>query len=456
MLAGGNMSGKKFLFISVCLVLVASVFVCISVSSDHADGQDTNSLAANGQFDLAAALDNTEKGKITLTENTVLLRNACVKPEVTLDDGGFSLRIPQFSTLNIEGIFVCSGDITVDYGGFLTVASGGLLSIENDVTTANTTIMGSLEVYDGGTINVGADPAQSSQLACGNNGVLLVEGKMFVKNASYVNVRNAIITGELEISENSVFAISSSMIVGSAPTTLDDQFNSAKVTGKVVTGNTAYVIVYWQAGFDDTNMAPNSSLSTKFVVFELIYAIEYANKSKLGSKPLVFPVTSSLIDYSITGWTITHGKDKIPVSTDSNKQIGDPGYEVISGNLTKKQYTITFAKDDSIRWIVGTNNITIGSSGEESAAYGASYRVSVTSPSEATLPQIYKDGVQFTPGTLFKITGNTIFSTSNNYVEPGGEVPSLVIVLSIIIVILLIFLIVLYQKYREKTKNMTK
>ena len=435
------MLGKRIILLSVGLIVLAGAFAALSYDTDTAYGQ----TIGDDQFDLAAELEKAVSGDtITLTKDALLSASANVKSGVTLDDGGFSLTIPAGIILSIEGVFNSSGNLVVRGDTSVTVASGGVLSIDDK---GEADIIGSLEVFYGGTLNVGL--TESSTLGCGGNGRLLVEGKMVVGTTSSVDVRNAVVTGTLEIAAGSTFLLRDIMTVGHAPIHTIDAV-SGTVTGKVTLSDrpAACVVVYKNAGFDETNIKSAAS-STKFIlsgiVGDNVYYTEYQNRS--GNRALVFPSVEGLKDYSITDWKDTSGN---VVTPEMGKTIGS--YAVLESEMSRKNYNITLAEDRSIRWMVG--GIIMGSSEVVKATYDTPYTVSVISPSGGELPTLYKDGVA-QPGTSvsFRVTEDTTFTTSNHYLPGGSKVSALTIVLSIVIVILLIVVAVLLMKYKEKTKK---
>ncbi|MDR2698377.1 MAG: hypothetical protein LBB30_01700 [Candidatus Methanoplasma sp.] len=432
------------------LPFLIGLFALVGVLAvtSFSDGPADAAPLANG-FDLAVALDNAESGDtVTLYEDSVLSRDAGIKSGVTLDDGGFSLRIPAYVTLSIEGVFFSSGNLTIDSLGSAAVASGGLMRIENNGNTAE--VAGSLEVYQGGTASVGQGSGGST-IECFGTGKLLVEGTMTVGSNilnSAVIVRNATVTGELRVSEGSSFRIHDSLAIGNPPALTSETVNPAVVSGKLTLEGTAYVIVYGQPpagqpGFTTSNINP--SVSTQFMALGKAYATEY--KASTGSRTLVLPSTSSLKDYRLVNWMDSAGN---VIAADSSVQIGADGHKIVYGELVKKEYRIVFSEDKSIRWSVGPT--VIGSHGETKGVYGAQYTISIRSAQGYTeLPAIFMDGAPFAPGTSFTVTGDTIFTTSNNYPVPDeGLVPILVIILAIMLVILGISYTMLRMKEKKK------
>jgi len=419
-----------------------------AVASFNDDPADAAPLAVGGS-DLAAALDNAVSGAvITLDEDAVLSRDATIKSGVTLDDGGFSLRISAYSTLYVEGTFASSGNLKIDSLGSVVIASDGLLSIDNEGTAAE--VAGTIEISKDGTVCVGN--RLKGNIECFSTGRLLVGGTMIVgcdALSSAVTARNAVVTGELRVSGGSVFKIQNSLTIGSSPTLTTDMENPAVIAGKITLENTAYVFVYGQppsgqSGFTSSNLN-HASLQTRFMAFEKVYATEY--RSNTGNHTLVIPSTSDLIDWRLVRWEDTAGN----VVTDANSiQIGSDGYKTIKGTFDKKTYRILFAEDKSIRWVVGPK--VLGSTGEIEDVYGAKLIVSIrAAPGNTELPAIFIDGAPFASGTSFTVTGETIFTTANNYpTKDDGLVPILVIILAILLVILAISYTMLRMKEKKK------
>jgi len=449
----GNMFRKKGMLVLVALIALVGVLAVVSFSDDSSNGSSALTMS-NGPFDLATALDNAVSGDtITLSEDTTLSTDSTVSPGVTLDDGGFSLHIPAYVTLNVEGTFVSSGNLTVDFRGSIVISSsdpnmpGGVMYVDNGDNT--TEITGSLEVYPNGTLNIGLNV--SSTFECMGSGRLLVEGTMVVGYKalnSTVNVRSGTITGELQISDGSVFRIYNILTIGSPPTLMSELENKTVISGKVTlyTSSSPYILVYGQSGFSAANIK-YPSVNTKFVAISSTYATEY--KDMTGKGTIALPSTSSLRDYTIE-WKDSSGK---VITDDSNIQIGSADYVVIEGSVTKKTYTMSFAADKSIRWIV--NGISIGSSGEVTdGAYGAAYNINIKpAPGYSDTPTIFMNGVPFAAGTSFTVTGDVSFTTSNNYpVQSENKVQILLALLCIVAIIFILVLVALVMKNRKKTE----
>ena len=438
---------KRSILISVCLILLIGVFSAASFGG-HEDQNSSAAAADAGQSDLVSLLRNTVSGDtINLKEDTVLSGDVNIKPGVVLNDNGFSLRIPQYMTLSVEGIFNSSGNLTVDFGGALTVASGGLLSIDNGENAAR--IYGFLEVYGGGTLNVGSEA--SSTLECGGNGRILVAGTMAVGSASshsVVNVRNAAVTGYLQIYSGSTFRVLNSLTVGSAPALTGSADTGAEVSGTITLessgGNSAYVIVYERSVFSSSNIRYPSA-STQFMILGKTYATEY--KDRTGSRTIVLPSVSELKDFYLTDWKDSRGN----VIDGSGVQIGSTGYTAIYGEVAKCNYIITLGSDRNIKWVV--NGIVKGSSGEiTDAAYDARYTIGITLAGAGELPTIYRDGIPYagTSSVSFDVTGNTTFTTSNSYPGPRDDkVPMLLALLFAVVLMLAAALSALIKKNKK-------
>ena len=451
------MFGRRWLLVSIALIALIGASAVVSLGGNSIG----SNAAGETQFDLAAALDNAVSGDtVTLPGDTVLLRDAAVNEGVILDDGGFSLTIRAYTTLSVEagGVFVSSGKLTIEYRGSLVASGdpdpdssipGGLVSIDNNGNTAE--IAGSLEVYFGGTLNVGLN--ENSALDCYGTGNLFIEGTMNVGGgsplASTVYVGNGTVTGKLEIADGSVFRVYDTLTIGSSPALTSDldKDNSARtsVTGKVSLDGTACIIVYGKCGFDATNIdqSKGRSVSTQFIVDTHVYVTEYA----VGKRFLVIPSASSFRDWRVVNWKDPSNNF---VTDDSKMQIGSVGQ--ITADMKKQTYFIVFAEDNSIRWIV--SGISQGSSGQIDGAYGASYTISIRqAPGYTDLPSIFMNGSPFTVGANFTVSGDTTFTTSNNHPAKSGGVTTLEIVLCAMIVILVLILIALVIKTREKAKT---
>ncbi|MCL1978788.1 MAG: hypothetical protein FWG60_01330 [Methanomassiliicoccaceae archaeon] len=441
------MHKKRSLLISVGLIALVGMVAVVSFCGEQENAIGAVPLEGSGQFDLATELENAVSGdRITLEDDAVLLRDAPIKQGVILDDGGFMLRISADTILTIEGTLISSGDLRVDFNGSVAVTNGGLVSIDND--DKETTVAGYLEVYKGGTVNIGL--TKNSTFNCLGSGRLFIDGLMVVgskTSVSLVEVRNATVTGEVRISEGSTFLIYDVLTLGSAPTHTAEMTNSALITGKFSLNSMAYIVVYGESNFNKpvgTIKDPNikdPSVNTVFKMLSKAYATVYASS---GSKRvLVFPPTSNLRDYQLTDWRDMHGDI---VTADMNIQVGSAGNTEISGDVIKNTYRIVFTQDKSIRWVV--NGIDKGSYWEEPGVYGASYTISIRqAPGNTDLPSIFKDGIPYMAGTSFVVDGDTIFTTSNSYPGPGD---SLVPVLSALVVILLAVLVILVIMLRKK------
>ena len=436
------MLGRRGLAVSVVLVALMAMFVVVSINDNSAEGVGVGEVGMT--FDLAAALDNATSGDvITLSEDTMLSGNATVLPGVTLDDGGFSLEVRATVTLSVEGTFISTGSLVVDYGASVTVASGGLMS--TDGNTAN--IAGTLEVQTGGTANIGCKT--SSDLEMQGAGQLLVGGTLFLGDDtgsnvySTINVKTATVTGTLEIRDGSTFAIYDILTVGSAPTLVTDP-NNATITGKVFIGSTAGILVYGKSSFSQANIL-FSTASTEFTIAGNTYAKEY--KDLTGKKALIIPSTSGLKDWNVVNWTI----GDITVTNDSNIQIGDLG-GIVSGNATRITYMVVFAEDKSVIWTV--NLIDRGSSYQDLGPYDTTYSVSVRSaPGNTGQPTIYVNGEPLKGVAPFSVTikEDTTFTTSNHYTAPSpSKEPIILAILGIVIIIFILVLAVYLMRNKKK------
>jgi len=433
------MLGRRYLLVSVALVALMGIFAVVSFNDNSAEAA---SAAEPGSFDVAAALESAAGGStVTLDGDVILSKNATVRPEIVLDDNGFSLTIPAGITLKVEGTFVSTGNLIIEYRGVIAVSYGGLITIDGNTAE----IAGSLEVYYEGVANIGHN--ESCTLEMQWAGRLLVEGTVNVGYEtmnSYVNLRNGIVTGKLNISDGSVFKIFDAMTIGSAPALITDQKNSAEITGMITLDSTAGVLVYGVSDFGPANIK-FSSTNTVFTIKGYVYATEY--KDLTGKRTLTFPSTSGLKDWVLTEWK---AGDTV-VTNDSNIQIG--AYGTISGDVLTRNYIISFIEDKSIIWRV--NGIDRGSSFEEQGAYGAPYSISIRpAPGYTDQPVIYVDGVPSTAGVqqiTVTIKGNTIFTTSNHYVAPSESLVSILLaILGVMIVILALALAALIMKNKKK------
>ncbi|MCL2295479.1 MAG: hypothetical protein FWC29_00140 [Methanomassiliicoccaceae archaeon] len=437
------MHRKRSLLVVMGLIVLVGLVAVVPLADDPAEGAGIVAISGDVQFDLASALENAVSGDvITLNEDDVLSRDAAVVAGVTLDDGGFSLKISSY--LSVEGTFLSSGELSVVAGGAIAVANGGSMLVNNE--GKNAMITGYFEVYSGGNVKIGLESPSTFQ--CLGNGKMVVEGTMIIGNgvaASKVEARNATATGTIKISENSTFLIHDILTIGSVPTVTTEMVNNTTITGKFTLGTSAYIMVYGQSSFKASNVT-NSVVSTQFIILDKTYATEYKDASSSSKRVLVMPPTSNLKDYLITNW---HDLGNNIITEEMNLQIGSVGK--IQGEATPQSYRIVLAGDKSIRWVV--NGIDKGSSGEESGNYGGRYTINVRSvQKDGTLPAIFKDGVPYVAGTSFIVNGDTTFTTSNNYPEPGDSlVPVLLVILGILSVILVICLILLRAKNLKET-----
>lgn len=446
------MSGKKGLLVSFVLIALVGMLAVVSFCDNSTD---VNAAGSN-QFNLASALGHASAGDtVTLTADTTLSANVTVSSGVTLDDGGFALRLLTNSTLSIEGTFISTGNLTADYGAVIDVTDGGVMSSDGNVTY----ILGSLNVYPNGTLNIG--PSESSTFRCGgSSGNLSIEGKMTVGSNSTVELGNGTISGStsgkdsegsinLQISNGSTFNVYDTLIIGRAPILTTNLSNDTVISGKITIGNKACILAYGQSGFSSTaNISNKTPVSTQFVIGGEIYATAY--KDVKGDRTLIIPSTSSLRDYAVT-WNDSSGN---AITNDSDKQIGSTGYTTIYGVATKINYMIVLSEDNSIRWIV--NGVNKGSSVEMQGAYGAPFtiNISLAPGSTESLPDIFMNGGPFKAGASFTVTGDTTFTTSNNYpTHSSDKMPILLAILGIMIVILILALAALVIKNRNKAKT---
>ncbi|MCL1811418.1 MAG: hypothetical protein FWG41_04300 [Methanomassiliicoccaceae archaeon] len=438
------MPKKSNLLVAVALFALVAMVAFVSFSGD-AESSDAAPVIGDSPFDLAAALENAAAGDtVALGGDTVLSKNASVKPGVILDDCGFSLRIPEYTTLSVEGTFVSSGNLIVEFRGALAVASGGLLSIDRG---GEAEVAGSFEIYKGGIVNVGLE--EKSSIYCYGNGRVMIDGVMTIGSnekahvISTVDVWNASLTGELRIGGGGIFKVYDIFVIGNAPVLTSEMDNDARIYGRVTLESTACVIVYGKSSFNSTNIISPSTW-TEFVVLNKIYATEY--KYTAGKRTLVLPSTSALKDYNVERWVDATGH---AITDDTDIQIGSNGYRSITGELTKRTYTIVLAEDISIRWVV--DGITKGSSGEESRAYDSKCTINIRlAPGYTETPSLFMNGVPYTAGTQFTVSADSIFATSNNYPAPRDSmVPTLLIIMAILLVILIASFIMLRTKNKS-------
>lgn len=425
-------------------ILALAMMISVTLVENSTSDSDASYVSGDG-FDLADALDNAKSGDtITLSESTTLSRDATVRSGVTLNDNGMDIRIPQYVTLSIEGTVLSSGKIDVGYRGVLIVANNGGLWI-NHLEGKSMTVSGSVEVYAGGELNIGLD--KSSLFECQGTGRLLVEGTMKLGYGvanSVANVRIMVLTGNVTISDGSSFKIYDSLTIGNIPKLTTDMKNDAKIQGKFILVDSAYVLIYGDSNFTSNNLR-YPSVNSQFKFQGMTYATEYRDTS--GKKTLVIPNTDNLKDYVIKGWKDAEGNN---ITADNDILIGSTGYKTITGEAAKRTYLITLTEDPSIRWVVG--GITKGSSGVEERAYGESVTINVKlSQGYTELPSIKMDGVPYTAGSSFIVTGDVVFTTSNNYPTPEKDIlPTLLAILCILIVVLVMLVIVLKKRDQKK------
>lgn len=425
-------------------ILALAMMISVTLVENTTSDSDASYVSGDG-FDLADALDNAKSGDtIVLSDSATLSRDAIVKSGVTLNDNGMDIKMPQYVTLSIEGTFISSGNLDVGYRSTVTIANNGELRI-NHIEEKSMTVSGSVEVYSGGDLNIGLE--KSSTFECRGNGKLLVEGTMRLGDKitnSVANVRTATITGTVAISDGSSFRIYDSLTIGSAPTLTTDMKNNTKITGKFILIDPAYALIYGSSSFTANNLKYPSA-SSQFLIQDMTYATEYRDAS--GKKTLVLPNTDSLKDYKVENWKDTNGN---VITAENNIQIGAVGYKSIISEMTKRTYSITLTEDQSIRWVI--NGISKGSSGVEEGVYGASMTINVRlSQGYTELPSIKMDGVPYTAGTSFVITGDVVFTTSNNYPTPEKDIlPTLLAILCILIVVLVMLVIVLKKRDQKK------
>ncbi|MDR1404749.1 MAG: hypothetical protein LBJ20_04190 [Candidatus Methanoplasma sp.] len=436
------MLARKNLYIIAFAIASVGLMTAFSFADGSADGESTVPLADSGGFDLAAALDGAVSGDtVTLREDSVLSRDAAVKSGVILNDSGFALRITAYSTLCVEGEFVSSGDLMIDFRSSVTVASGGVMSVDNGDRTA--TVAGSLEVYGDGIIRMGMNTSSSAEFLA--NGELIVEGTMALGQGtlnSSVEVRMATVTGTLRISDGSSFRVANVLTVGSAPALTTDMKNTASVNGKIVLADSAYVLAYGDSSFS-TGSIRYPAVSTQFIIQGKVYATEY--KDNTGKRAIVLPLTSGLRDFVLSNWKDSN--DNLILS-DTSAQIGS--IRTAEGEVAKREYKIVLAEDPNIKWVV--NGIDKGSSGEEVGVYGASMTINIRlAQGNTELPTVKMDGMPYKAGTSFTVTGDTIFTTSNNYpVQEGDITPILLIILAVLAAVLVIFLVALRTRNSKK------
>jgi len=428
---------KKSLLALASLMAFVGTIAFVSFSG----GADTSGVGAAG---LAEALEGATGGDvITMSEDATLSNDLTIKAGVTLDDGGFSLSLSGNMTLVVEGALVSSGDLDIGSMSSAIVLSGGLVAIDNEGRTASVT--GALTVLEGGTLRIGSK--KSSALDCSGNGVLTVEGSMSVGAGtlnSTVSINTGVVTGKLQISDGSSFYVRVALTVGGIPTLLEEKNSGTAVSGKVQLMGTAYVLAYREPGFDENNVRFPTA-STTFTLKGIEYAKEY--KDLTGNKPIVFPVTSYLKDYEIEKdaqkrdvWTDYDGN---VVTEASNLQIGSTN---LGGAVSQIGYNIIFAEDKSIRWVV--NDIVKESSLEDTRSYNEEVKVGVRSAQGySDLPTIFMNGAPFTPGSTFKVMGDTSFTTSNNRPPPEEDIiVPLVIIIAILGTIAAAFSVALNEK----------
>jgi len=378
-------------------------------------------------FDLAKELDRAVAGDtVSLLGETTLLSNATIKPGVTLDDKGFSLLIPAAVTLTVEGKFDSTGKLTVDVRGSIIIASGGEVFI-NNTDEKKTEVSGTLDVGKNGTLFIGNKKA--STFECLGNGRLTVEGTMKVGLGalnSSVFVRNATVTGNIQISDGSVFRIYDVLTIGSAPVLITEIDNPASITGKFTLDTAAYILVYGKSDFTAAKNIRYPAVSTAFKILGEVYATLY--KDQTGKRAITVPSTSSLKDYRLINWK--DASDNI-ITNASNIQIGS--VDIVFGEVVKRTYAIILKEDKNIKWVV--NGLEIGSSGEVDGVYGSSYTVYVRSaPGKTELPGILRDGQPFTPGSSFIVTAITEFATTNKSSDSGNNllIPMLIVIVAMI------------------------
>ena len=435
---------RRGLLVAVVLIALVGMFAVVSFNDDSGEGAAAKEVGESG---LLAALDGAVSGDtIVLTEDATLSRDATIKQDVVLDDNGFSLTISAEIVLKIEGTFVSSGDLVIEYRGIIAVAYGGLMSMNGGTAV----IAGSLEVYFGGVLEIGFEEACVLEMQ--GTGKLLAEGTVNVGLGtlnSAVHVWSATITGKVNISDGSTFKVYDVLTIGTPPTLTSDLENPAVITGKITLDNTAFILVYGNCpGFGPDNIK-YPTVKTDFYMLGSLFATEY--KDITGKRTLTMPLTSNLRDWSLIHWAA----GGTIVTNDSDIQIGSTGFKTISDSSEKINYMVVFAEDKSIVWRV--NGIDRGSSFEGEGAYGTTYSVSIrTAPGHTTPsvpPSIYVDGVPFLSGiqVTVPITDITIFTTSNHYLPAKeSKVPMLLMILGIMIVILILFLVALVMKNKKK------
>ena len=440
------MLGKKGLLVAVVLVALVGMFAVVSFNEESGEGAAVREVGASG---LLGALDSAVGGDtIVLTEDTTLSENTTIKQDVVLDDNGFSLTVPAETVLKIEGTFISTGDLAVEYRGVVAVAYGGLMSMDGNTAI----VAGSIDVYFGGVLNIGFN--ETCTLEMQGTGKLLVEGTLnmgYETLNSTILVWDATITGELNISEGSVFKIYDTLTIGSPPTLTSDLMNPAKFTGKVTLETASFILVYGNCPGFTTDNIKYLTVKTEFLMQGNLFATEYKNVSVLDRRTLTMPTTSDLRDWSLINW-MAGGNI---VTNESNIQIGSTGYKTITDSSEKVKYLVVFAEDKSIVWRV--NGIDKGSSFEDEGAFGSTYSVSIrTAPgysAPATPLSIYVDGVPFMSGiqVTVPITDDTIFTTSNHYIPAKeSKVPMLLMILGVMIVILVLALVALFMKNKKK------
>jgi hypothetical protein len=446
----GSMLKKRCLLVSIAVIALAGVLAAVALSDEPADGADVITMSPCS-FDVVAALENAVSGDtVTLDGEAVLGGNATVKEGVVFSDGGFPLTIDENAILSVYGQFVSTGNLTIHPGGGIIIASGGEVKIDNEWTADSekkprVNIDGTVNVSKGGVLNIGIE--KNSYVRC--FGDMYIEGDIVVgsgKLCSKVDTGAVTLRGDLQVNNGSVFLVREYLIVGKPPIHFDEK-SDASVSGKVDLTAASYILVYGESSFNPAlNIrSPPRTVSTDFIIQGNTFAAEY--KYRNGTSNIIFPSTSELTDYYLVNWknsaTGEIMTEDVPVRIGAVKEI--------TGEVTKQTYKIVLTKDESIRWVV--NGIEKGSSGEEKGVYGASYKIDIRLAAGYTeLPTLFRDGKPFAAGTSFTVDGDTVFTTSNYYLEPSG---SPVTVLITILVALLIVFVVSYMLLINK-KNATQ
>ncbi len=430
---------KGALLTVACLAVLAIT----AVSFVSLDSEDTD---ADDPYDIANLLDNATTGTVRLTEDSWLSRDATVKNGVILDDNGFSLKIPSYVTLSINGEFKSSGNLEIGSRGIIGVPSEGKLSVNNEGHSF--TVFGSLEVYRGGTLTIG-DLKSGSKIESFSNSRVLIDGDMFLgyrtlnSNADLMTVT---ISGSITISDGSIFRVSDNLTIGNIPTLTTELNNTTSVNGIFNITDNAYVLVYGKSEFNLNNIR-YPTVNSKFMIQGDVYATEYMGTT--GNRNIVIPSASSLRDYTLESWKDSQG-NKVP--SDLSVPIGSPEYKSMYGEVTKRVYRIILTEDDSIRWVV--NGITKGSSSVEEGVYGATMTIGIRLAQGYTeLPTLKMEGVPFAPGTSFEVTGDVTFTTSNNIPPVENDImPTLLVILAILLVVLAILYLALRHVRSVKDK----